>query len=35
MMLFTGGTVVTMEPQIGDLERGDVLLPEPAEAMIR
>jgi cytosine/adenosine deaminase-related metal-dependent hydrolase len=26
MMLFTGGTVVTMDPQIGDLERGDVLV---------
>ncbi len=25
-MLFTGGTVVTMDPQIGDLERGDVLV---------
>lgn len=26
MMLFTGGTVITMDPQIGDLERGDVLV---------
>ncbi|MET8309673.1 amidohydrolase family protein [Micromonospora sp. NPDC005173] len=26
MLLFTGGTVVTMDPRIGDLERGDVLV---------
>lgn len=26
MMLFTGGTVITMDPRIGDLERGDVLV---------
>ncbi|MEV7231696.1 amidohydrolase family protein [Polymorphospora sp. NPDC051019] len=28
MMLFSGGTVVTMDPAIGDLERGDVLVRE-------
>lgn len=28
MMLFTGGTVVTMDQRIGDLERGDVLVRE-------
>ncbi|TYC02898.1 amidohydrolase family protein [Micromonospora sp. WP24] len=26
MMLFSGGTVVSMDPRIGDLERGDVLV---------
>ncbi|MET7709847.1 amidohydrolase family protein [Micromonospora sp. NPDC005413] len=26
MLLFTGGTVVTMDPRIGDLKRGDVLV---------
>ncbi|WP_431728036.1 amidohydrolase family protein [Verrucosispora sp. TAA-831] len=28
MMLFSGGTVVTMDPAIGDLESGDVLIRE-------
>lgn len=28
MMLFSGGTVVTMDPTVGDLERGDVLVRE-------
>ncbi|MEV2240376.1 amidohydrolase family protein [Micromonospora sp. NPDC049891] len=28
MMLFSGGTVVTMDPAIGDLARGDVLVRE-------
>ncbi|TBL45495.1 amidohydrolase [Verrucosispora sp. SN26_14.1] len=28
MMLFSGGTVVTMDPAIGDLESGDVLVRE-------
>ncbi|MFC0531094.1 amidohydrolase family protein [Phytohabitans kaempferiae] len=28
MMLFSGGTVVTMDPAIGDLDRGDVLVRE-------
>ncbi|MEV0733801.1 amidohydrolase family protein [Polymorphospora sp. NPDC050346] len=28
MMLFSGGTVVTMDPATGDLERGDVLVRE-------
>ncbi|MEV6814367.1 amidohydrolase family protein [Micromonospora sp. NPDC051296] len=34
MMLFSGGTVVTMDPAIGDLERGDVLVREDRIAAV-